>query len=1664
MVTTLLGAYAFGKKTITEEMSGKRDRKVWVTERLANLDRIYRNAFRQTSEYDRGSESKDTLLWSKEKSGAEALKTYKALLYDRKALRKMSDMKEIAYQGRIRGWSMVIPEDENGYETLLEAGSQVGHVYPEVYAFLKEEVKRALDLGFSPEAYALAARNAEEEGFHGAKEYLHSVLPLFESYPEKYKLQMDLLVLDYNRLAADKEAAIKEHRAEEWIKESDKLDKRLENLIEPFRKNGFDLQEAMQSTDIQQLYTPYLNAEITDLDKGIVTVSISGIAKGDWRLALDGKEIKTYHLSEKALLSETATAVLPRVGHHTVELSVSTGSDTPLRVTLRNEKADANHYKGEEGDFVFAYALTDGHPIEGVKVEVFDTSDRREKALSTLKIGADGRVLITPHPKSGETYLVVASHPDMLEDRRFYIYEPQVSQPFTVTEWRDELLFYPDRSIYRRGQEIKVGLVYRSTRGGEEARLLRQKEGAVTLYARMNGDEIIAGKAKFATDDNGVAQIAFDIPQDPSYTDFYLRSDTNDSRSIEVEDYKLSYLSVRIDSIPTGYTQGHPMKVYGRTEDINGHGVPADVELSARDSGTHRYSAKSDARGRFVIETDTVPAYWGVSVEVKATDALGNVATDSRYLHGYKVSLPLNPREMIAPSEKKSITLSTKSQPYQSLPLGDMSQYHIIASLVDKDGNIHTLGELPTKGEETFARTDLPSGMYTLRLESTDFFGTLIREEAGGLYLYDDKDTRFYGDTVLFTHKKDDGTILLASSKPLFAQIQYRMRSGASSTEVKSLVPGNLYRLSSSKEKAIADIFAVWQGTPYHTYLGRDKDGNEEYKDQTPEIKVLGLEDGIVFRPGSRFSKEILVTDSVGKPMPAGIPVLVSIYDSALDAAGGELDWRDAVLPPLSPFAEGLYGYSYGVPMPMSLSINSRASFDGVLEESVTVSDSSSSSSSPAKSRGTVRKNFVETAYFSALLRTDMRGRVKLNFKLPDTQTTFRIKMYAFRPDLTEDAKSTQDLKVEQPLSIDLSLPRFLRVGDKLFGKARIQSLLGMDETEAEYGISDGNSPEKGGSVRVAKGSVSSVPFEVVALAADSLTLKAWVMAEGEKDVIERTIPVKPNTEKYNVAVPITVFGKNGVTLSLPKAEHRTETPAFVELYASPLHLLLSELAKEYDKNEKIQDLSLIALSSKFATLAEISEILDKDPLLRKTLAQSACDLKAYDDMPEKHLARQASPGELSRFYAFIADGRRVREQMQAYETELLRYASPQGGFYFTKEYPSPSVWLTHILLRNLAEAQDYFSPEMTKTAKDGLMFLRRSLSDKSLLYRDFIALEMLLHDYGENPLKGLSLDGQKAYDIQVKDLRQNYQMSSTSRLLEYARYAKVFDKKKYPEVVKFVKDRIPYAESDMDRLLFELFLADDSGELRPEVVRFFMQLKQGTMWDHPLYLDAVAILLRNLATEDFDKNALLKAGQEVHSFTPLEKATGHILFPLYNIPDSGSLEISWQGVKTSAVMGGVRYEVEQPISEITPTGKKLTVRKEIYARRIENGKSTLVRLTDESHAQAGEQVIVRYLIESLQDLSLVTLFDRRAAGLEPGYDFRGYGTSDRLWWSYSRRDDADYVFIDYLPKGKHVLELEVVANVGGSFAYGPVSVQSYYAPEFAGNSAGGFFVTDPSF
>ena len=1635
---------------------------------LDNLSRLAANAGRSIEEYDTSDESPDTLLWSKKRTEEELVRMISRELERRELWRATTDLSGLRYQWQVRRWRLGVPSEGNGYSLLAELMEQLAEKgFDALRELHHQELDQALRVGYSDQALSML----EWEGKRSEENIYPAYIECFAGRPEQPVVRMLDLRERSSRLLTPLEM---EHKTEEWIREESKLYAEYLRIEPSLAGNPYEKRLREMGKQLFGHRPSIGDLTYIDLHTGEATVEIEGPTRQalDLYLITGGRKVEQQIRKGRAkkLASYTAPAGkvrwisdkvslrLPRVGYYRLAL-YNEREGVVRQGNALLDQIDVRQYDRT----IYAMDRQDGSPVSGVEVKVF-RGDERKRPIATLYTGEGGEVVVRQTPPRGGYLFVSAKDPRMLEERFFVIYGEQKWSAGTANPKKQaETHFYTDRPIYKRGQTVKVGIVT-VTRKGEVVKAEPNTLQQVKLVAYRDGVEEVLETQTITTDDRGVAEASFTLPKDEHLSGFSLSTAYGDE-SLQVEEYKLMHLSLTIDSIPTGYVTGRPMRIYGRTEDLNGHPVAARLTLQYDVDGK-RMTGRSGSDGHFMLETEPLTKsatggyYWNHPITLSAADAIGDVTDESLAMEKDTTNLPLSASLLLGGKDilnRLDLTLSTESQPYQRLRLGDLSRYKLTATWIDAKGR--PAGEpidLPMKGKRELSLENLPSGSYRLKVETTDYWGKVVTDVSEPLYLYSPTDDRLVGEVPLFATMTKEGEILYGSSHGGTLSLLMVQEKNKSDHRFLSVEPGKVYRLSPTDGTLSVVLSAYNRGEETTARIDlteySEKSGEKE-KTHTAGLEMKEGEGRFV--PGETFSRRFTVVSRSGKPL-SEVPVLVAVFDKALiEASGDEQHWSKIGGSPI--LYNALGGNLYGAVLMESAVASPRA----MMKQSNVVNDELAVVAEGAGSDGQprLRQNFAETAYFSALLRSDMEGRVQLDFKLPDTQTEYVLKVYSFAPDFKEELLEDHDFRVFAPLSVELSLPRYLRWGDRLEGLARVQNAEQSPET-IRATVTEGQTQLSEAELSVAGGQTGTMPFVVEAKRADgdSLILRATAAGAQYTDALERVIPLRSDLAEYTVAVPFSSYKQSQVSLTLPKAD-LGGSQAVAEIYFSPIHLLLTTLADTYATEAPAEELSLLEASTKYAVYSRLRTLIASTPELKRSLSMSRTQLRAairdQESEPRSSFNRQADPKTLADFYDLLLSEERMSDLLAGLEKRILAFTFPTGGFRYDALLPEPSPWLTHIVLENLA-----FTP--TRSAKlddaidQSLKYLQGQLSKERSYYKAAMEYRLLIHKLGR---KDPSLSGEvkKLLEKQVKSARESYRTASTSYLLNFGEYSRAFDTKAaYSEVRDFIRDRSSYTESDAELLALTLFLHNDQPDeaLSPEVTRFLLSLKQGTLWSNPLTLDAVEPLLRTVTPTRFEPDATLYFGKVTYRPTALDKATGHIVLGLPK-PETKTV-IRWEGVTTDFAFGGIRYRVTEPAAKATPTGAKLTIGKEVYARRIVDGTSSLVRLTDEREAVAGEQLVVRYLVETKQDLSLVTIRDDRAAGAEPGYDFAGYGMSDRTWYGYSRRETADFIFIDYLPRGKHVIELEATANVAGHFSYGPAEVQSFYAPEYAGNSAGG--------
>ena len=114
-----------------------------------------------------------------------------------------------------------------------------------------------------------------------------------------------------------------------------------------------------------------------------------------------------------------------------------------------------------------------------------------------------------------------------------------------------------------------------------------------------------------------------------------------------------------------------------------------------------------------------------------------------------------------------------------------------------------------------------------------------------------------------------------------------------------------------------------------------------------------------------------------------------------------------------------------------------------------------------------------------------------------------------------------------------------------------------------------------------------------------------------------------------------------------------------------------------------------------------------------------------------------------------------------------------------------------------------------------------------------------------------------------------------------------------------------------------------------------------------------------------------------------------------------------------------------------------------------------VTQVAEGRNLKVGDKLIVRLTIETDRAMEFVHLKDLRASGFEPMDVISGYQWRTGLSYYQSTKDLATHFFIDYLPRGKFVIEYPVTVAQAGAYSEGLASLQCMYAPEFNDHSQG---------
>ncbi|MBL8150944.1 MAG: hypothetical protein JNN15_13540, partial [Blastocatellia bacterium] len=288
-----------------------------------------------------------------------------------------------------------------------------------------------------------------------------------------------------------------------------------------------------------------------------------------------------------------------------------------------------------------------------------------------------------------------------------------------------------------------------------------------------------------------------------------------------------------------------------------------------------------------------------------------------------------------------------------------------------------------------------------------------------------------------------------------------------------------------------------------------------------PKEKMLKVEvfaDKPQYQPRETVTYTITTRDLSGTPAPA--EVSLGVVDEAIYAIAGES------APDIqSFFYQRISNYVYtGFSADYDFSgYSSQKAWD--LAKRSKQKDRKPFAALKPDPKNDVRKNFKDTAFWSAIVTTDANGKAEVKVELPDNLTTWRATARAVTAD-TRVGSTVEKILARKNLLVRLAIPRFFLEGDEVTVSAIVHNYLKSKQTTEislqtnGIDITSGNATtsstiEPNGEVRV--------DWKVKATNVGQAVLTAKAKASAESDGVEFTVPINPHGRRIGHGEAVTL-------------------------------------------------------------------------------------------------------------------------------------------------------------------------------------------------------------------------------------------------------------------------------------------------------------------------------------------------------------------------------------------------------------------------------------------------------------------------------------------------------------------------------------------------------------
>lgn len=694
---------------------------------------------------------------------------------------------------------------------------------------------------------------------------------------------------------------------------------------------------------------------------------------------------------------------------------------------------------------------------------------------------------------------------------------------------------------------------------------------------------------------------------------------------------------------------------------------------------------------------------------------------------------------------------------------------------------------------------------------------------------------------------------------------------------------------------------------------------------------------------------------------------------------------------------------------------------------------------------GMLRKDFRVLAFWLGSIVTDSRGRARTEVTLPESLTTYRI-MAVAADKQSRFGWGEAEIRINKPVLLTPTFPRFLSVNDKAFFGAVVHSQLkqagtatvtirSLDPSVLEI---TGEPTQK---IEVAAGGSAEVRWNAVAKSIGNARMQVSVSLNGERDGFEDAIPVR-------ILVSPETFAAYGQ--ANPTAKEMLEVPTEVVPGFGGLHLELS--------------------STMMVGLGEGARYLVDYPYgCAEQRGSAAFALMLASDLGDAFKL----PG---------IDPAKTHDVAQTTLDELPKFQCGDGGFaYWAGECITESPFLTSYLLHVFQRGQKLNYRVDVNVLNRAYEYLERNLGQKR----------------PENESWWPAYTAWQAFAVKVLVEGGRNEDSHINRLLTYvdrmpifglsyladALIAKGESGARLTELNRRINNAIlpeggsAHVEELADPYLLwfwnsnvrstaivlgTLVRQGNDEELVRRTVRWMMQVRKKGRWgntqENAWAMEALVDYYRKYESETPDFNAIVTLGAETlarETFRGRSTEAKAKDVPMQQLK-SGPVTFEKQGTGILFYMMRLRYASMGLMHDPLDQGFHLE------------------RKYDKKAFAAGDLIKVTLRVRNTKERRFVAITDAIPAGTEPVESWFAT-TADELaqqqrasdqggdwmsWWQrggfdhVERHDDRVNLFATRLSEGTHEFTYLLRATTAGTFITAPTHAEEMYEPEVFGRTA----------